>query len=146
MQGRVVGINSAGSDAAENIGFAIAIDAAVDTIQAAIRDPLGAQAYLGVTSQDVTPEAAYQLGLSVDAGAYVVATTSDGPAAAAGVQEGDVIVAIADQPVTSAEDVGITLERLDAGQEVTIEVVRPNGSAEVFNVILGTRPLPTVLP
>ena len=32
MQGRVVGINSAGDDAAENIGFAIAIDSAKDTI------------------------------------------------------------------------------------------------------------------
>ncbi len=42
MQGRVVGINSAGDDQAENIGFAIAIDSAKDTIAKAQQSPAGA--------------------------------------------------------------------------------------------------------
>ena len=54
MQGQVVGINSAGDDNAQNIGFAIAIDSAASAIQQAISDPLAAAAYLGVTSQTVT--------------------------------------------------------------------------------------------
>ena len=146
MRGRVVGINSAGSDAAENIGFAIAIDAAVDTIDSAMRDPLAAQAYLGVSTQDVTSEVAFQLSLPVESGAYVLATTTDGPAATASVREGDIIASIAGEPITDAAGVGAALEHLEAGQEVAIEVVRPDGTSETLEVTLGTRPLPTELP
>ena len=94
MQGRVVGINSAGDDQAENIGFAIAIDSAKDTIAKAQQSPLAPTAYLGVSTQPVTADLAVQHDLSVDQGAYVSATTNDGPAAAAGIGEGDVIVAV----------------------------------------------------
>ena len=66
MAGQVVGINSAGDDNAQNIGFAIAIDSAKSAIQQAVSDPLAAAAYLGVTSQTVTPGIAMQLGLPVD--------------------------------------------------------------------------------
>ena len=52
MQGRVVGINSAGDDSAENIGFAISIDSAKDTIAQAQTDPLAATAYLGRVDPD----------------------------------------------------------------------------------------------
>src|SRR5512132_2302254 len=53
LAGQVVGINSAGSDNAQNIGFAIAIDSAKDTIQQAIADPAAPAAYLGVSTQTV---------------------------------------------------------------------------------------------
>ena len=56
MSGRVVGINSAGSDTAENIGFAISIDSAKSAISQAISHPLQAGAYLGVSTRDVTPD------------------------------------------------------------------------------------------
>jgi len=146
MTGHVVGINSAGSDGAENIGFAIAIDAAKDTISSAKSDPLKPSAYLGVQTTDVTAEAAFQLGLAVDSGAYVVATTSDGPANAAGIAQGDVIVGIDGQDVTSAADVGHILERMDVGQQVTIDLVRADGSRDSVRVTLGSRPLPAQLP
>ena len=55
MQGRVVGINSAGDDSAENIGFAIAIDSAKDTIASSQESPLAPTAYLGISTQAVTP-------------------------------------------------------------------------------------------
>ena len=84
MQGRVVGINSAGDDSAENIGFAISIDSAKDTIAQAQTDPLAATAYLGVSTQTVNGALAQQFNLGVDHGAYVLATTSDGPAAGGG--------------------------------------------------------------
>ena len=145
MQGRVVGINSAGSDGAENIGFAIAIDAAKETIQQAIEDPLGAAPYLGVSLQTVTADAAFQLGLEVDHGAYVLAVTSDGPAADAGIQDGDVIVGLAGQEVGSADDLGRIMDTLDAGQEVEVEVAR-GADTQTITITLGTRPLPDQLP
>jgi serine protease Do len=146
MQGRVVGINSAGSDGAENIGFAIAIDAAKDTIERAMTDPLGASPYLGVSLQSVTADAAYQLGLSVESGAYVLAVTTDGPAAGAGIEAGHVIVGLDGREVGSADDLGDVMETLEAGQEVEIEVVDAEGASETIVITLGTRPLPDQLP
>jgi serine protease Do len=146
MRGRVVGINSAGADTAENVGFAIAIDSAKDTIADAVADPLAPTAYLGVSTQPVTTDLAFEFGLSVESGAYVLATTSDGPAADAGIQEGDVIVGVEGQEVSSSEDLGRVLDALRPGERVTVQVVGPGGERRSAEVTLGTRPLPTELP
>ncbi|MGZ5318419.1 MAG: S1C family serine protease [Actinomycetota bacterium] len=146
MQGRVVGINSAGDDSAENIGFAISIDSAKDTIAQAQTDPLAATAYLGVSTQTVNTALAQQFNLDVDRGAYVLATTSDGPAQAAGIQEGVVIVNVAGTDISSAEDLGKVLEGLKPGQQVSVEIVTNGGASRTVDVTLGSRPLPTDLP
>ena len=84
MQGQVVGINSAGDDQAENIGFAIAIDSAKDTIaKAAGQTRWRPPAYLGVSTAARRPRTSPSSWISpCDQGAYVVATTADGPAEA----------------------------------------------------------------
>jgi S1-C subfamily serine protease len=146
MEGRVVGINSAGNDAAENIGFAIAIDSVRASIEQAVTDPLSPQAYLGVSTQAVTPDLALQLNLPVSEGALVAATLGDGPAAGAGIRDGDVIRAIDGDDVRTPNDVGDVLSGLDPGQVVEVEVVRPDGDIDTIDVRLGTRPLPTELP
>jgi serine protease Do len=146
MQGEVVGINSAGDSQAENIGFAIAIDSAKATVSQAEKSPLAPAGYIGVSSQTVTPTLAQGLGLSVNAGAYVLATVSGGPADTAGIQQGDVIVGVNGQTVTSAEDLGKTLSALTPGQRATIDVVRRGGARQSLSVTLGTRPLPVQLP
>ena len=145
LEGQVVGINSAGSDAAQNIGFAIAIDSAKDTIQQAIDDPLAATGYLGVSTESVSSAMAYQLGLKTDQGAYVIATTEGAPAADAGLQSGDVIVNVDGSAVTSADDLGQILAGLQPGTTVPV-VVNRDGQERSFDVTLGARPMPTQLP
>ncbi len=145
MQGNVVGINSAGNDQAENIGFAIMIDSAKEVIALAETDPLAAAAYLGVSTQSVDPDLAFQQSLGVEEGAYVVGLFSDGPAAGAGVEQGDVIVRIGARAVTSAESLGEVLAGLRPDDDVDIVVVRA-GQEHVISVTLGTRPLPVELP
>jgi S1-C subfamily serine protease len=146
MQGQVVGINSAGDSQAENIGFAIAIDSAKSTIAQAEKSPLAPSGYIGVSSETVTASVAQAFGLSVTQGAYVLATVSGGPADAAGIKQGDVIVAVNGQTVTSAEDLGKVLSALHPGQRATVEVVHPGGAHQSFSMTLGTRPLPVQLP
>ena len=146
LRGRVIGINSAGNDGAENIGFAIAIDDAKDTIRQAMTDPLAPAAYLGVSTQPVTSDLAFQLGLTTDTGAYVVSTTGDGPAQAAGIREGDVIVALDGESVASSEDLGMILEGLDVGATVPVELVDGSGATRTVDVTLGSRPLPVEIP
>ena len=143
MEGRVVGIDSAGSDTAENIGFAIAIDSAKSPIDQAISHPLQATAYLGVSTRDVTPDLAFQLGLPVEKGAFVLATLTGGPAAGAGIHEGDVIVEVDGKPVDAAADLGRVLDTLKPGDQVDVKVIGANGQERTISVKLGTKPLPT---
>jgi S1-C subfamily serine protease len=146
MQGQVVGIDSAGADSAENIGFAIAIDSVKSAIQQAIADPLAPSAYLGVSTQSVSSTMAFQLNLPVDHGAYVLGTTTNGPAAKAGINEGDVIVGVNGNDVKTADDLGTILAGLQSGQSVQVQVIGPSGQTRTLDVTLGTRPLPTELP
>jgi S1-C subfamily serine protease len=146
LSGQVVGINSAGDDQAQNIGFAIAIDSAKDTIANAEAHPLAPSAFLGVSTVTVTPPLAAQAGLKVQQGVYVAATTSGGPAEAAGIKQGDVIVAVNGTEVTSSDDLGSILDGLAPGQTASVEVVRSNGTHDTASVTLGSRPLPAELP
>ena len=145
LQGQVVGINSAGADSAQNIGFAIAIDSAKQVIQQAIDNPLAATGYIGVSTQTVNSAMAYQLSLKVDKGAYIIATSPGGPADKAGIQSGDVIVSVNGQDVASAEDLGSILGDLKPGDNVPIVIDR-NGQQQTLTVTLGARPMPTQMP
>ena len=146
MAGQVVGINSAGDDQAQNIGFAIAIDSAKDTIAKAEANPLAPSACLGVSTQGVTPDMAFQLGLKTNQGVYVVATTAGGPAEKAGIQQGDVIVAVNGAQVKTSDDLGSILDGLAPGQSASVEVVTKTGSHQTIDVTLGSRPMPAQLP
>jgi S1-C subfamily serine protease len=142
MAGRVIGINAAGSDSAENIGFAIAIDSVKAAIDSAISDPLQATAYLGISTRSVTADLAFQLDLPVEKGALVLATLANGPAAEAGIREDDVIVEIDGETIDAAEDLGRVLDALAPGDVVDVRVVGSDGE-HTHRVTLGTKPLPT---
>lgn len=146
MQGQVVGMNTAGDDNAQNIGFAIAIDSVKQTLADAEAHPLAPSAYLGVVPQTVTAAVAFQFGLTVNKGAYVVAIPSGAPAGAAGIKQGDVIVGIDGHIVASADDVAAILEKLKPGMQVPVQVVGADGRERTIQVTLGTRPEPAQLP
>ena len=146
VQGRVVGINTAGTTSAENIGFAIAIDSAKDTIARAEQDPLAPSAYLGVITEPVTADLVFRFGLETDHGAYVVATSPSGPAGGAGIHEGDVIVSLDGHAIDGPEDLGNVLGDLEPGSSVMVEFVSASGDTTTLDVTLGTRPLPIELP
>ena len=146
LQGQVIGINTAGTQSAENIGFAIAIDSAKSTIEQAEAHPLAPSAYIGVIPQTVTAEIALQLGLGTNSGAYVFAVSKDGPAAGAGIVEGDVIVGIDGHTIDTTDDLANVLADLKPGTKVSVEIIDRNGDSRTIDVTLGTRPLPTQLP
>ena len=146
MSGRVVGINSAGVDSAQNIGFAIAIDSLKSTVAHAEANPLAPTGYLGIDTRSVTPAIALQLGLPAKSGAYILATTAGGPAEKAGIKQGDIIVSVNGHPITVADDLTPILLSLKPGTTVPVEVVHKDGSRATLNVTLGERPIPTQLP
>ena len=145
MQGQVVGINSAGDDNAQNIGFAISIDSAKDTIDHAIASPLAPTGYLGIETAPLTPGMAQQLGTATQTGAYVVSTNKGGPADTAGMKSGDVIVSVDGKGVSTVDDLGSILNGLQPGTTVPVVVDR-GGQQVTLNVTLAARPLPSQLP
>jgi serine protease Do len=142
LAGQVVGIDTAGTQSAENIGFAIPIATAIPTITGAERNPSAPVAYLGVTTQDVSRSVAFQFNLPVSSGAYVVGLAPGGPAEKAGIRAGDVIVGFDGQSVSSADGLGQLIRARSPGDQVQVEVVSPNGARQTIGVTLGTNPLP----
>ena len=144
LAGRVIGINTAGvqAAAAENIGFAIAINRARPIIEDAIASPEAEAAYLGVSTQDVTPVVAAQLDLPVDAGALVRGVAPGSGAERAGIVSGDVIVEIEGQAIESSEDLGNAIRDHAPGDQISITVIR-DGEPRTVTAELGVRPLPT---
>lgn len=141
--GRLVGINTAAvtASAAENIGFAIAIDEALPVIREILNEPPEDRAWLGVSiaSVDSSSDAA-QLGLDPDVrGALILLLFPGNPAKEAGLQEGDVIVSLAGHTVASAQDLTEALSDLDPGDEVEIVVVNKDGTRTV-TLTLSPRP------
>ena len=142
--GRLVGINTAaaGAAAAENVGFAIAIDSALPVIEEILSEPAEERAWLGVLVSEVDPMIAGELGLPTDVqGALITDIVDDAPAADAGMKAGDVIIAIEGEEIRRYEDLTRVLIGHDPGDTVTVDVVNADGS-ESFEVTLEQRPVP----
>jgi S1-C subfamily serine protease len=144
--GEVIGINTAVDEQAAGIGFAIPIDVAKPILAQALRGEDLARPWIGVFYQMVNPALADELGLPVDYGALVgnsggsePAIFPDSPAARAGLQEGDIIVAVDGERVDEDHDLSSRILPHEPGDAVTLRVLRENSTREV-RVTLGTLP------
>ncbi len=90
---------------------------------------------LGVNIQDVTSEIAKDEKLNAITGVYLAGVNSDGAASAAGLEKGDVIVAINDQSVATSSDLQEKVNRYRPGDKVKVSYLRKGKSNEV-NVTL----------
>jgi S1-C subfamily serine protease len=140
--GRLIGINSAaaGAATAENVGFAIPIDKALPVIEQILREPAAEQAWIGVQVLDLTEELAADLNVDVTQGAVVAGSFEGSPAAEAGIGEGEVIVAVDGEEITSHNDLIETLGGYAPGDEVEVRIVSPTGERTV-TVELAQRPI-----
>ena len=143
--GQVIGVNTAIAGGAENIGFALSIDSVKPLIEE-LRTGGGevrGVAYLGVLSadiEDVSPEALARLGIDDSAGAFVAEVQPRTAAAEAGLQPGDVIVAINGEPVDGAGDVSGAIAASEPGETIEIRYVR-GGEERTTTATLGARGL-----
>jgi 2-alkenal reductase len=160
-RGRVIGINAqirSESGNAEGVGFAIPINSARRSMEQLISTGRVAYAYVGVTTQDVTPALARRYGLKATRGALIQSVVADAPAERAGLKGsrdrrvyygvpislgGDLIVRFAGRKVERAADIArIVTERLRPGQTVSVTIVRGGtGKRETVPLRLEERPL-----
>jgi S1-C subfamily serine protease len=141
--GRLVGINTAAArgGTAENIGFAIAIDGARPVIDEIRTEPQASRAWLGAATASVESDAAaVALGLDPSTrGVRVTEVFDRGPAARAGLEPGDVIVALDGARIRSAEALARALARLDPGDRIELELIDTAGPRRA-QVTLRRRP------
>jgi serine protease DegQ len=141
-RGEVVGISDAyipPSAGAVSIGFAIPAATTVDVVGDLLRTGRASHAYLGIGADQVSREVAAQLGLDRAAGVLVLEVADGSPAAKAGIQPGDVIIRIGDQPVDTVEDFFGELRQRRPGDQVQLTIVR-DGREQQVSVTLGENP------
>jgi S1-C subfamily serine protease len=124
--GRVVGINTATIMPAQGICFAIGIDTAIWVATRIMRDGRVRRSRLGVSGQTVPIDTRIRRfhQLSQASGVLVLEAQPAGPAASAGVQPGDVIVAFDEAPVAGVDDLHRALTVECAGRPVALSVLR----------------------
>jgi putative serine protease PepD len=138
-QGRVIGITSSiattsSESGSIGLGFAIPVNVADMIASQLIQDGSAEHAFLGVGLSDATATAD---GVT-RAGASVQSVSDGSPAADAGLEQGDVIVAIDGKAVAGAESLTGYVRAHASGDEVTLTVVRDGKSLDV-DVTLATR-------
>ena len=124
--GRVVGINTAIIQGAQNIGFAISIDLVKPILQTLIEQGEVRRADLGASVIDITLGFAASFGLPTESGVGITDIASDSPAEAAGLRREDIIVRVAGEPVANSGDLLQALTTHQAGDTVTIQFFRGN--------------------
>ncbi len=95
--------------------------------------------YLGILMQDVTPEIAEAFGLSAPTGALVARASDDGPAKAAGLLPGDIILQLNGETVTSSADLASRISSRSPGSLIALKINR-QGTAQIITVTLTRLP------
>lgn len=141
LRGRVVGINSAitGGNRFVGYGFAVPADLARRVIDDLLEYGYVRRPRIGAQVSDVTAVDAEAYGLDEVSGAEVNAVEGDSPAERAGLDIGDVVIALDGEEIENANDLTTALAERDPGDEVTLTVVR-NGRNRRVNVELGEFP------
>ena len=156
LHGELVGINTAiigPSGGNVGIGFAVPVNIATAVMDQLAEHGEMQRGRIGVTIQDLTPDLAEALGLDIERGALVSRVESGSPAEAAGVQAGDVIVAVGGSRVESSRDLRNSIGLVRVGEELEIDVRRerrrirlavPVGDAPA-GVLVGAMEVPPAL-
>ncbi|TPE59145.1 Do family serine endopeptidase [Sandaracinobacter neustonicus] len=142
LNGNVIGVNTAifsPTGGNVGVGFAIPAELAQPVIEQLRNGGKVKRGYLGVQIQQLTPAIASSLGLPKDRGEIVAAVEPSGPARAAGVQQGDVVVKVAGQEVTPDNSLSYIVANTPIGSRVPIEVVR-GGKRMTFTATISERP------
>lgn len=151
MKGELIGINEAKSSststgaAVDNIGFAIPIDKAEESLQQLMnlktREKVDASqaSYLGIRGEDVSAEASELYG--IPAGVVITEVVENGPADQAGVKKGDILTELDGRSISSMAQLQDVLQYYAAGETVDLVVQRSdNGEyqAQTLSITLGS--------
>jgi serine protease Do len=142
LNGNVIGINTAlYSPTGGNIGigFAIPAEQARPVIEQLQKGGKVSRGYIGVGLQNLDEDIAESLGIPKNQGELIRSVSPGGPAARAGIQQGDVVVAVNGQPVTPDQSLAYLVSQQPVGARVPVTVVR-EGQRRTVTVTVAQRP------
>ena len=131
INGQLIGINTAIYDRAEGIGFAIPIDKAKRIIKDLISYGEVLPAWLGLSLQPMDDRLAQYFQAPASGGALITAVDPDGPAGDSGLTQGDVLVGLDADKVTSVDDYEELLKGYTTGARITLTVHRAGSPLKV---------------
>ncbi len=147
LDGNVIGINTAiFSPTGGNVGlgFAIPAELAYPVIQQLRATGTVKRGYLGVAIQPLSTDIAAGLGLPKDRGEIVASVEPAGPAARAGIRQGDVIVRINNSDVTFDNTLSYVVANTLIGASVPIELIR-DGARRTLTATITQRPSESIV-
>lgn len=137
-QGQLVGINSAISTRTgsfEGYSFAVPSNIARKVVEDLRKYGTVQRAFIGVSISNITSRMEEELDLDDDKGVYVAGLTESGAAAAAGIETGDIIVAVNDREVTKNSELQEIIGGKRPGDKVALKVMR-DGRQKTFELTL----------
>jgi serine protease DegQ len=140
--GNLLGINSAiysQTGGSVGIGFAIPVSTARMVLEQIIQHGQVVRGWIGIESQDITPELADSFGLGQKKGAIIAGVVRGGPADHAGVLPGDILLDVDGKPVGDTNDMLNLVAQLPPGGKSRLTVMRKNHEA-TLDVTVGRRP------
>ena len=142
--GNLLGINTAiysRSGGSMGIGFAIPVSTARNVLDSIIKTGSVTRGYIGVEPQDITAEVAQALKLPRTSGALIAGVVRGGPADKGGIQPGDIVTDIANQPVPDTSAMLNMIAQIAPGTDAKIKVLRNSKPLEL-SVNVAKRPKP----
>ncbi|MCM8711490.1 trypsin-like peptidase domain-containing protein [Clostridium sp. SYSU_GA19001] len=129
--GQVIGINTAklGGNGVEGLGFAIPINSIKPKIESLLKPILK----IGISGTDIDEQLSKQYNLSV--GVYIQDVQAASPAQKAGLKDGDIIVKIDGQKISSVDDINAIKSKHNEGDIIKIEVIR-DGENKILDLKL----------
>jgi serine protease DegQ len=147
-QGHLLGINNViytRSGGSLGIGFAIPVTTVKTVMDAIIKNGQVVRGWIGVEPQDITPELAESFSLQKSSGTIIAGVLKGGPADKAGIKPGDILLSVADKPVTDTVSMLNLVAQLTPGDKVRVTVLRKSREA-ALDITVGRRPRATSRP
>ena len=142
-KGELIGINtitSSKNGTSVGIGFAIPIELAKEVMAHMIEYGRVLRGWIGVRMQNISPQLSESFGLTDSGGVLVSGIVRGGPAHAAGLYPGDIIISMNDQIITDERQILNQVIRYRPQQELMIKGIR-NGNLIEWKVNVGQRPI-----
>ncbi|SFC02690.1 serine protease Do [Marinospirillum celere] len=142
LDGEVIGINSqiyTRSGGFMGLSFAIPTHVAMEVVEQLRESGKVSRGWLGVVIQEVSRDLAESFGLDRPQGALIANVDPEGPAAAGGIQAGDIVLEVNDRNIETSSDLPPAVGRIQPGTEGRFVILR-DGERKELQVAVGERP------
>ena len=139
LNGEVVGMDTLIDTGGSGLGFAVSVNTIKDAVSQIKAFGKVSRPYVGIKFINIDPSVQIAKNLPVSSGAFVTDTVAGGPAQAAGISPGDIIIAVNKTAITPNSAIDSIVEDDQAGTQITLSILR-DGQKFDMNLILGQLP------